>query len=159
MRRRPMGGEGAVVLALAMLAGGASAQAAAPCRNYPASVARTLKAQVEALRLLEREAADRRVGLDTRTYEYLAGQAQRASEAIGDAKALADEDALDRCSEPVPHVRRVCAIAARALLATLSEEAGGAATPPSRQAYREAMPICEGLIGLAPLRTGWRMPD
>jgi hypothetical protein len=143
----------------AMLAVGGEAHAAPPCRGYAASAARALKSQVDALRLLEREAADRLAGLDTRTYDYLAGQAQRAADAIGEAKALAEEDGLDRCPEPVPHIRRVCAIAARALLATLTEQVAETATPPSKQAYREAMPICEGLIGLAPLRTAWRMPD
>lgn len=157
-----MRGRRVLVLVSALLATGMSftvAQAAPPCRNYAATAARAIKAQVEALRLVEREAADRLAGLDTRTFEYLVGQAQRAADMVGEAKALADEDGLDRCPDPVPHVRRLCAIAGRALVATLQEQAQAAATAASKQTYREAMPICEGLIGLMPLRTAWRTPD
>jgi hypothetical protein len=135
------------------------AVAAAPCRDYPALAARAVKSRVEALRRVEREAADRLLGLDTRTFEFLVGQARAAANAIDDAKALQDEDALGRCPEPVPHVRRVCGIAALALMAALEEQAAGAATAVSRQAYGEAMPLCESFMGLAPLNSAFRMPD
>jgi hypothetical protein len=29
----------------------------------------------------------------------------------------------------------------------------------SKQSYAQAMAICEGLVGLAPLRTAWRTSD
>ncbi len=99
---------------------------AAPCGNYPAVAARAIKPRVEALRLLEREAADRRAGLDTRAWPYLVGQARAVAAAIGEPRALQDEDGLDRCPDPVPHVRRVCASAALALAGVLEEEAAGA---------------------------------
>jgi hypothetical protein len=132
---------------------------AAPCRNYPAAAAHVIKPRVEALRLVEREAADRLNGLDTRPWPYLVGQARAAAGAIGEVRALADEDGLDRCPDPVPHVRRVCTIAALALAGALEEQAAGAATQISKQIYGQAMAICEGFMGLAPLHTAWRTSE
>jgi hypothetical protein len=132
---------------------------AAPCRNYPAAAARAIKPRVEALRLVEREAADRLIGLDTRPFPFLGGQARAGADAIGEAGALQDEDGLDRCLDPVPHVRRVCATAARALAGALEEQAAGAASPISKQIYAQAMAICEGFMGLPPLHTGWRTSE
>jgi hypothetical protein len=136
-----------------------AAAQAAPCRNYPAAVARTIKPRVEAVRMVEREAADRVSGLDTRPWPYLVGQARAAAGLLGEAKALQDEDGLDRCPDPVPHVRRVCASAALALAFALEEEAAGAATSFSKQVYGQAMTICEGFMGMAPFRTAWRASD
>jgi hypothetical protein len=132
---------------------------AAPCRNYPAAAARAIKPRVEAVRLVEREAADRLIGLDTRPFSYLSGQARAAAGLIGEARALQDEDGLDRCPDAVPHVRRVCATAALALAFALEEQAAGAATTISKQIYAQAMAICEGFMGLAPLRSVWRASD
>jgi hypothetical protein len=132
---------------------------AAPCRNYPAVVARAIKPRVEAVRMVEREAADRVSGLDTRLWPYLAGQARAAAGVLGEAQALRDEDGLDRCPDPVPHVRRVCASAALALAGAIEEQAAGAATPISKQIYAQAMAICEAFMGLAPLRTAFRASD
>jgi hypothetical protein len=132
---------------------------AAPCRNYPAVAAHGIKPRVEAVRLVEREAADRLVGLDTRPFAYLVGQARGAAGAIGEARAVRDEDGLERCPDAVPRVRRVCASAALALAAVLEEEAAGAASPISKQIYAQTIAICEGLVGLAPLRTPWRASD
>jgi hypothetical protein len=137
----------------------AAAAAAAPCRNYPAAAARAIKPRVEALRLVEREAADRLVGLDTRPFPYLVGQARAAAGAIGEVRALQDEDGLDRCPEAVPHVRRVCASAALALAGALEEQAAGAASKISKQIYAQAMALCESFMGLAPLQTALRISD
>jgi len=150
---------GAGLAALAIVLSVSGAAAAAPCRNYPAVAARAIKARVEALRLVEREAADRLTGLDTRPYLLLSGQARAGADAIGEAGALQDEDGLDRCPDPVPHVRRVCATAARALAGALDAQAAGTASPISRQSYAQAMAICEGFMGLAPLHTAWRTFD
>jgi hypothetical protein len=149
----------ACLAALALLLSVSAAGAAAPCRNYPQFAARAIKARVEAVRLIEREAADRLIGLDTRPFPYLVGQARAGADAIGEARALADEDGLDRCPEPVPHVRRVCATAARALAGALEAQGAGAASPISKQIYAQAMAICEGFMGLAPLPTAWRTSD
>jgi hypothetical protein len=146
-----------VVLAILLLAWD-SAEAAS-CRDYPAAAARAIKPRVETLRLIEREAADRLIGLDTRPFPYLAGQARAAAGAIGEGKALQEEDELGRCPDAIPHVRRVCGIAALALAGAIEEQAAGAATRVSKQAYSEAMGICEGLIGLKPLQTAVRASD
>jgi hypothetical protein len=136
-----------------------SAAAAAPCRNYPAAAAHAIKPRVEAVRLVEREAADRLSGLDTRPWGYLVGQTRATAHAIGEARALADEDGLARCPDPIPHVRRVCATATLALAAALEEQAAGATAGISKQSYAQAMAICEGFMGLAPLHTFLRASD
>jgi hypothetical protein len=149
----------ACLAALALLLSVSVASAAAPCRNYPQLAARAIKARIEAVRLIEREAADRLIGLDTRPFPYLVGQARAGADTIGEARALEDEDGLDRCAEPVPHVRRVCATAARALAGALEEQGAGAASAISKQIYAQTMAICEGFMGLRPLRTTWRIFD
>jgi hypothetical protein len=146
-----------LIIALAVFAS-VGAQAA-PCGNYPAVAARAIKPRVEALRLVEREAADRRVGLDTRPWPYLVGQARAVAAAVGETRALQDEDGLDRCPNPVPHVRRGCASAALALAGAIEEEAAGAASQMSKQIYGQAMAICEGFMGLTPLDTALRASD
>ena len=148
-----------LIVALAILCSFAVTAEAAPCRNYAAVAARAIKSRVEALRQIEREAADRLSGLDTRPWPYLIGQARAAAAAIGEPRALQDEDGLDRCPDAVPRVRRVCATAALALAGALEEQSAGAATPISKQVYGQAMAICEGFTRLAPLRTAWRALD
>src|SRR5258705_8201647 len=129
------------------------------CRNYPETVRPLIKPRVEALRLLEREAADRLRGLDTRTYPFLAGEARKAADLIADAKALEDEEALERCRNPVQPVRRLCRGAALSLATALDQEEAGAASKESKQVYAEAMPRCEQLLGLQPLSTAWRITN
>jgi hypothetical protein len=145
--------------ALAILCAFPATAQAAPCRNYPAAAARAIKPRVEAVRMVEREAADRLIGLDTRPFSYLAGRARAAAGSIGEVRALLDEDGLDRCPDPVPHVGRVCASAALALAGALEEQASGSTAQISKQIYAQAMAICETFIGLAPLRSAWRASD
>jgi hypothetical protein len=134
-------------------------RAAPPCASYPATAARSLKPRIEALRLIEREAADRLNGLDTRPFSFLVTQAKAMAVQIGEARALGEEDELAQCPDPVPHVRRLCATAALALAGLLDEQAAGAAPKISRQIYGQAMTICESLVGLPPLRTAFRVID
>jgi hypothetical protein len=149
----------ALAVLIFCLSAHAGAKAAAACGNYPALVARALKPRIEALRSIEREAADRLKGLDTRPFSYLVAQANSAARLIGEARALEEEDALERCPDPVPHVRRVCATAALALAGMLDAQAGGAGREILRGEYAQAMAICEGLVGLPPLPTAWRTSD
>jgi hypothetical protein len=142
-----------------LLSVSAAAAAAAPCRNYPAAAAHAIKPRVEAARLVEREAADRLTGLDTRPWSYLVGQARATADAIGEARALQNEDGLERCPDPVPHVRRVCATAALALATALEEQAAGVTFGIAKQSYAQAMAICESFMGLAPLHTFLRASD
>lgn len=147
------------IAALALLCSSSAGVEAAPCRNYPAVAALAIKTRVEALRLVEREAADRLIGLDSRPFPFLSGQARAGADAIGEAGALQNEDGLERCPEAVPHVRRVCATAARALAGAIEEQAAGAASAISRQIYAQAMVVCEGFMGLGPLHSAWRTFD
>jgi hypothetical protein len=143
-----------VLVGLLVLAVAPAAEAAS-CRHRPPLRA-GLKERVEALRALEREAADRLQGLDTRTFDYLAGQARAAAAAIADPRLLRIEAALARCRVPAAPVRRACADAGNALAALMD---GQAARAPARQAHAQAMPRCEGLLGIKPLVTRLRTLD
>jgi hypothetical protein len=145
----------AIVLAL-------SATAAAQtydCRRYPPSdVTASLKAQAEARRKIEVEAADRIRGLDTRPYDWLLEQARAAEKAISVAAPLKAEDALfERCRNAVRPVRRGCAAPSAALVEVLDELAtAGKARRESRQVYLQTMPLCERWLGLTPQESALR---
>ena len=53
---------------------------AASCRGYRQDVRAAIKKQVEALRALERETADRLKGLDTRPFDYLLSRARATTQ-------------------------------------------------------------------------------
>jgi hypothetical protein len=128
----------------------------ASCRNYPPrAVLADIKARVEAMRRIEREAADRLVGLDTRPYPWLLGQAQDAEAAIAvPALLTAEQDLLQRC--PVPPLRRDCAAAAAALVRAIKELVATEASNEAKMAVAQAMPSCERAAGLKPLDTALR---
>lgn len=132
---------------------------AASCRGYPESVRSVIKARIEALRMIEREAGDRLVGLDTRTFPFLAGEARTAAATIADSKALKDEDDRKRCRNWVPPVRRVCRSAAETLAALLDAQEAGTVTQELKQTYAEPMARCERFMGLQPLKTAIRASD
>ena len=152
---------------------------AASCRGYPQGVRAAIKKQVEALRAIEREAADRLKGLDTRPFDYLLDRARAAAGVIGDKDALAAEEGLSRCPRPLPPVRRVCTEAAHALVSLIEQQADSSATPQAgqpeakqadakqadakqadaKQAYARAMPQCERWMDFAPLVTVFRASD
>ena len=106
---------------------------AASCRGHPQSVRVAIKKQIEALRALEREAADRLKGLDTRPFDYLLDRARAAAAVIADKGALAAEAGLSRCPQSIPPVRRVCAEAAHALVSLIGQQADGYATGKTKQ--------------------------
>jgi hypothetical protein len=132
---------------------------AASCRGYPESVRAAAKNRIEALRMIEREAADRLVGLDTRTFPFLAGEARKAADAIASPNALKEEDDLKRCRNAVPPVRRICRSAAEGLAALLDAQEAGTVTSELKQTYAEAVTRCEGFMGLQPLKTTIRTTD
>jgi hypothetical protein len=132
---------------------------AAPCRGYPESVRSAIKNRIESLRMIEREAADRLLGLDTRTYAFLAGGARKLGDVIASPKTLKDEDDLKRCPVAVPPVRRTCRSAAEGLTALLDAQETGAVTADLKQTYAESMGQCEGFMGLQPLKTTIRTTD
>jgi hypothetical protein len=132
---------------------------AASCRGYGREIQSAIRTHVEALRSVEREAADRLAGLDTRPFDYLVGRARAAAAVIGDERGLADEKSLDRCRNYVPPVRNVCAGAARALVSVIEEQAAGAAGKSSKLTYAQAMPQCERWMDLKPLNSVLRAGD
>jgi hypothetical protein len=139
---------------------------AASCRGYPQGARAAIKKQVQALRALEREAADRLKGLDTRPFDYLLDQARAAVGVIGEKDALAAEEGLSRCPQSIPPVRRVCTEAAHALVSLIEQQAAGSATTQAKdaeakqaeakQTYSRAMPQCERWMEFAPLITVFR---
>jgi hypothetical protein len=120
-----------------------------------------VKLRVEAVRLLEREAADRLRGLDTRTYPFLAGEVRKAADAIADAKAVEDEAAeVGKCRNKVHPLRGICRGAALALGSAIDEqEKKDVVSKEARLAYAQGMATCERLVGLPPLGTAWRTAD
>ena len=132
---------------------------AAPCRGYPESVRSAIKTRIEALRMIEREAADRLVGLDTRTFPFLAGEARKLADTIATSNALKDEDDLKRCRNAVPPVLRVCRNAAEGLAALLDAQEAGTAITELKQTYAESIARCEGFMSLQPLKTAIRTTD
>jgi hypothetical protein len=132
---------------------------AASCRSYSREVRAAIKKHVGALRALEQETADRLKGFDTRTFEYLLGRARATAASIADKDALAAEDALSRCPQTIPPVRRVCAEAAQALVGLIEEQETGTASAQSKQLYAHAMPQCERWMDFAPLVTVFRGVD
>ena len=115
-----------------------------------------LKPHVEALRRVEREAADRLIGLDTRPYEWLLDQARAAQTAIAVPMLLQLEEELHRCRNYIRPVRRDCAAGAGALVRVIAELVAGEATSEARMAYAQSMPRCERGSGFTPLDTALR---
>jgi len=129
------------------------------CRYPTADVVAQLKAQAEALRRIEREAADRIAGLDTRPYDWLLEQARAGHTAIADPLALAAEDDLRRCRNFIRPLRRDCEVFAAALVRVIEELAAGEVSKEAKQAYAMAAPPCESPLSLPPLRTALRTAE
>jgi hypothetical protein len=132
---------------------------AAPCRGYPESVRSAIKNQVEALRMIEREAADRLIGLDTRTFPFLAGEARKLADTIASSEALKEEDDLKRCRNAVPPVRRICRTATEGLAVLLEAYEAGTGNNELKPSYADTVTRCEGFMGLQPLNTTIRTTD
>ncbi len=148
---------GAGVAVFAIVLASPCAAEAVSCRGYPESVRSLIKSRVEALRMIEREAADRLVGLDTRTFPFLAGELRKAADIIATPADLADEEGLKSCRNLVHPVRSICRAAALALATVLDEHEAGTAGKDAKATYTEAMPRCERLMNLPPLSTSIRM--
>jgi hypothetical protein len=129
------------------------------CRGYPsADMIRALKIDVEALRRIEREAADRLAGLDTRTYDWLLDNVRKTESEMANPALLEFEDSMKRCRNYIRPVHRTCAAGATALVRVIAELAVGEATREAKSGYAQAMPQCERWVGLRPLDTGLRDP-
>jgi hypothetical protein len=151
---------GVVAALLSVPSAGAMAQdySDASCRRYPPrAVLAEIKGRVETLRRTEREAADRLIGLDTRPYDWLLGQARSAEAVIAVPALLAAEgEALQKCRVFIPPLRRDCAIAAGALVRVIEDLVAGEPTNEARMALAQTMPHCERAAGLTPIDTALR---
>jgi hypothetical protein len=141
----------------------ALAAQATNCRTYGSAMRSVLKPRVDALRALEREAADRLVGLDTHTFDYLIGRVRAVIEDLSDSKRLKFEIPVKSCVDNVEQTRQQCAVAAQALLRVLEliavEPRDGSGDKDARQNYAAMMPTCERPFGLKPVPTGLRATD
>jgi hypothetical protein len=115
-----------------------------------------VKSSVTTLRQIEREAADRLSGLDTRTYEWLLVQARAAEAAIAVPALLKAEEELARCRNLIRPVRRDCALGAAALVRVIAELVAGEASRDAKAGYGKSMAPCEFWSGFAPLDTALR---
>jgi hypothetical protein len=116
-----------------------------------------LKPHVETLRRLEREAADRLVGLDTRPFEWLLEQARAQHAHLADVFMLKLEEEMRRCRNFIRPVRHECAGASEALVRVIEELVAGAAGDETKMGYGVAMPRCERAVGFVPLTTTLRI--
>jgi hypothetical protein len=139
------------------------------CRGYPSQgVIREIKGRVETLRRVEREVADRLVGLDTRPYEWLLNQARMAQSELAVPALLQAEESLKRCRNYIRPVRSGCAAAASALVRVIEEIVAGEDKKEdnkddkketgreAKKAFAEIMPHCERAVSLPPLDTTLR---
>jgi hypothetical protein len=156
------------------------------CRGYPSrSVVRDIALRVETMRRLERETADRLVGLDTRPYDWLLEQARKAQSEIAIPALLEAEKSLERCRNNIRPLRAVCASAASSLVRVIEEIISAESKPDkkpdlkkddqqddtkqddakddkknagseARKVFAQAMPSCEQAVSLAPLDTALR---
>jgi hypothetical protein len=132
---------------------------AASCRGYLQPVRAAIKSRVEALRMIEREAADRLAGLDTRPFPFLAGEARKGADAIAGPFTRREKEGTRHCGKFVPPVRRICRSAAELLVSLLKAQEAGAATKDAGRAYADAMTYCERFMDLPPLKTAIRTSD
>jgi hypothetical protein len=165
---------------LSVLSTPLAAQHLYECRGYPSrGVVRDIALRVETMRRLERETADRLVGLDTRPYAWLLEQARKAESEIAVPALLEAEKTLERCRNNIRPLRAACAGAASALVRVIEEILSAEAKPDkkpdvkkdvsqgdkqddtkddkknagseARKAFAQVMPICERAVSLAPL--------
>ncbi len=150
---------------LSVLQAPLAAQELYACRGYPPQgVIREIKVRVETMRRVEREAADRLVGLDTRPYDWLLDQARMAQSEIAVPVLLEAEESLKRCRNYIRPVRAGCAAAASALVRVIEEIIAGEDKKDDKKetgnepkkAFAEIMPHCERAVSLPPRDTTLR---
>ena len=132
---------------------------AADCRWHGRDTQKAIKSHVTALQRYELEASDRLKGLDSRPFEFLAGEARKATAIVADPAALADEETLERCRNATTPIRKICAGAAQMLLDVLDKHVANAKPDYDKPRYAGAMEACEKLMGLKPLKSLIRGTD
>ncbi|TMJ01117.1 MAG: hypothetical protein E6G97_17360 [Alphaproteobacteria bacterium] len=129
---------------------------AASCRRFPKETQSAIKAHVAALQRYEREASDRLKGLDSRPFEFLRGEAKKIVAIIGEPKALADEEDLQRCRNATRPIRKLCTEAALMFLEILENHAIDSKLKHDAPRYAAAIAECEKLMDLKPLKSAFR---
>jgi hypothetical protein len=134
----------------------ASDASAADCKWFGRDAQKAIKGHVAALQRLEFEASDRLKGLDSRPFDFLRGEARRATTIIADPVALKDEEALERCRNRTSPIRKICAAAAQALLDILDKHVASEKPDYDKSQYAAAMANCEKLMDLKPIQSAIR---
>lgn len=131
----------------------ASAQS---CKNFGAEARAAIGSHVAALQRIEHEASDRLKGLDSRPFDFLAGEARKTTAIIANPAALKLEEQLERCRNWTTPIRKICAGAAQMLVDVLEKHVANVKPDYDRPQYAAAMEACEKQMGLKALKSAIR---
>jgi hypothetical protein len=129
---------------------------AASCRGFAKEAQSAIKQHVVAIQRFEHEASDRSKGLDSRPFDFLRDEAKKTAAAIGEPKALADEEELKRCRNATQPIRKICADAAQLLVEVLDKHVADAKPDYNKPRYAAAISECEKLMSLKALKSAIR---
>ena len=149
---------GILVLSASCVQALAQSANSASCRKVLGEAQLSIATQVVLLRRYEHEASDRLKGLDSRPFDYLIGEARKATAVIADEAAFKREAELS-CPGPTAPMRERCAEGAKLLVAALEMQIAKPPGSHDKAQYAAAMAACEKHIGLKPLRTIFRGTD
>ena len=129
---------------------------AASCRHFARDARAAIGVQVASLQRLEYEASDRLKGLDSRPFDFLAGEARKLAASIADPALLQDEEGLSRCRNRTWPVRKICADAAQMLVEVLDKHVASPKPDYDKAQYAAAMQACEQQMARPPLKSSLR---
>ena len=129
---------------------------AADCKWFGRDAQNAIKVHVASMQRYEMEAADRLKGLDSRPFDFLLGEARKATTIIADARAIEDEKDLARCRNATRPVRAICAAAAEKLVEILDKHVKSEKPDYDKAAFAQAAAACEKLMGLTPVKSSIR---
>ena len=132
---------------------------AASCRHFARDARAAIGVQVASLQRLEHEASDRLKGLDSRPFDFLAGEARKLAASIADPALLKDEEGLQRCRNRTWPVRKICADAAQMLVEVLDKHVASRTPDYDKAQYAAAMQACEQQMARPPLKSSLRGND
>jgi hypothetical protein len=129
---------------------------AADCRWFGRDAKAAIGSHVASLQRLEFEASDRLKGLDSRPFDFLAGEARKTAAIIADARAIEAEKELERCRNATQPIRAICAAAAEKLVEILDKHVKTAKPDYDKAAFAQAASACEKFMDLKPLQSAIR---
>jgi hypothetical protein len=132
---------------------------AVTCQRLDREARSAIKIHVAALQRYEHEASDRLKGRDSRPFEFLRDEAKTIAAILGEPKALAGEEELNRCAGATGPIRKICNEAARMLVEILERHIADATPDYDRPRYAAAMAECEKFMDLKPLKSIIRGTD